>query len=164
MPITSGNIEYRLSGGASNADPLLSLGGVKSSQLMGSNLFDNVSGAEAAAGDTEYRCIYVHNAHATLTLVGAVLWLTANATQADGIDIGLEPGAVNATAQAAVANENTPPSGVSFSRPSTKGTGLVIGDIPAGQHKAFWIRRDINAGAAAANDGTTFRVEGDTAP
>jgi len=72
MPIASADIKYRLSGGAANADPLVSLGGAKSSVDAGSNLLDPVSSSEALAGDIEYRCYYIHNAHATLTLENAV--------------------------------------------------------------------------------------------
>ena len=52
------DLEYRLSGGAANSDPILSIGGAMSSvEVTGSTLFDTVSSAEAAAGDTEYRCV-----------------------------------------------------------------------------------------------------------
>ena len=38
------------------------------------------------------------------------------------------------------------------------------GDIPAGQHKAVWIKRIVNAGAAAYNsDGCTLTTKCDTA-
>lgn len=71
--------------------------------------------------------------------------------------------AVNATEQT-VADENTAPTGVTFSAPSTEGASLAIGDIPAGQHKAFWIKRIITAGAAAYNsDSATLTVKCDTA-
>lgn len=36
-----------------------------------------VTGDENAASDVEYRCIFVHNNHATLTLQGVVVWLSA---------------------------------------------------------------------------------------
>lgn len=165
MPITSGQIEYRLSGGAANSNPLTSLGGAKSSVAASTNLFDDVTSAESASGDIEYRCIYVHNAHGTLTLQNAVVWIVSQAAQLDGIDIGLQ-GSVNSTAQDLTGSgEGTAPTTptVTFSRPASKGAGISIGNIPAGQHQAIWIRRDINAGAAAASDGFTIRVEGDTA-
>ena len=62
-----------------------------------------------------------------------------------------------------VADEQTAPSGVSFSAPSNFAGGLSIGDIPAGSHKAVWARRTVTAGAAAVNDTATLRVQGDTA-
>lgn len=39
---------------------------------------------------------------------------------------------------------------------------IALGNIPAGQHRAVWIRRTVNAAAAASNDTATLRVKGDT--
>lgn len=164
MPIVGTDIQYRLSGGAANSDPAASLGGAKSSvSVTGSTIFDTVSGAESAAGDIEYRCIYVHNNHGSLTLQSAKIWIQVAANQADGIAIALAGEGLNATAET-VANENTAPVGESFSSPANEGAGLSLGNIPAGQHYAVWVRRDVNAGAAAQNDGFTLRVKGDTLP
>ena len=163
MAIISTDIKYRLSGGASNSDPSLSLGGVKSSTAA-SNYFDDVSSAEASAGDTEYRCVYVHNNHGSLTLIGAKVWIQANTPSGNtDVAIGLGTSAVNGTEQT-VADESTAPSGVSFSQPTTFAGGLSIGDIPTGQHKAVWVRRVVNAAAAAYADSFTLRVQGDTNP
>jgi hypothetical protein len=54
---------------------------------------------------------------------------------------------------------------VTFSRPTSKATGLPVGgvNIPAGQFKGYWIRRTVNTGAVAAADTGSFRLEGDTA-
>jgi hypothetical protein len=161
MPIVSADIQYRLSGGAANASAAASLGGAKSSVVVPSGLFDDVSSAESAAGDTEYRCFYVHNNHGTLSLQSAVVWISANTT-GNRIAIGVGTAAINGTEQT-VADESTAPTTVTFSQPSTKGTGLALGTIPAGQHKAVWIRRVVAAASGAANDTYTIRAEGDTA-
>lgn len=168
MPIASGDIQYRLSGGAANADPNASLGGAKSSTQVtdnaDNNLFDDVTGAEHTAGDVEYRAIYVHNAHATLTLTSAVAWIQSDTSGADS-DISLAVGtaAINGTEQT-VANESTAPTGVSWSDAAvSRATGLALGDIPAGQHKAVWIRRTISAGATPqAADTCIVQAGGDT--
>lgn len=171
MPIASADITYWLSGGIANTDPDASLGGARSTDPGGeitsavlNNVFDDVSGDEGAAGDVEYRCVYALNEHGTLTLQGPVLWIGAETPSGDSaVDIGLDPAGVNGTATT-VGDESTAPAGVTFSHPTTKGTGISIGDIPAGQHQAIWIRRTIGAAAAAFNnDGPTIRVEGDTA-
>ena len=163
MAIVSTDIQYRLSGGASNSDPALSLGGVKSSTAA-SNYFDDVSSAEASAGDTEYRCVYVHNNHGTLSLIGAKVFIQANTPSSDtDVAIGLGSSAINGTEQT-VADESTAPTGVSFSAPTTFAGGLAIGDLAAGAHKAVWVRRTVNAGAAAYADSFTLRVQGDTNP
>jgi hypothetical protein len=165
MPILNTDILYRLSGGAGNSAPAASLGGAKSSATVAStDLFDDVASGEASAGDTEYRCIYVHNNHGSLTMETAKIWVQANTPSADTtIDIGLGTSAINGTEQT-VANENTAPSGVSFSAPSVEGSALSLGNIPFGQHKAVWVRRTVNASAsAAASDTFTLRVKCDTA-
>ena len=96
-----------------------------------------------------------------LALQNAVIWIQTNTT-ANRMALGLGSSAVNGTEQT-VANESTAPSGVTFSQPTTKGTGIALGTIPAGQHRAVWVRRTVAAAAAANNDTYTFRVEGDTA-
>lgn len=164
MAIVASDIKYRYSGGASNSDPLLSIGGAKSSVDVGAGLFDDVSSSEAAAGDVEYRCIYVHNAHATLPLTNARIWIQTQTPSADtSVALALGNAAVNAT-ETAVANENTAPSGPSFSTPTDYASGIAIGDIPAGQHRAVWVRRTASAGAAVYADSFKLRVQGDTAP
>lgn len=164
MPIVSTDIKYRLSGGASNTDPAAALGGAKSSTDAAITIFDDVSSAEATAGDIEYRCVYVHNNHGSLTLQGAKVWIQTQTPSADtDVAIGLGSSAVNGTEQT-VANEGTAPTSVTFSAPSSFAGGLTIGDIPTGQHKAVWVRRTVNAGAAAASDSFALRVQGDTNP
>ena len=171
MAIVSTDIVYRLSGGASNTSPAAALGGAMSTVAGGiitsaalNNLFDDVSGAESSAGDVEYRCLYVQNAHGSLTLQAAIAWIEAltNSAQTE-FDIALAGEAVGVAAET-IANESTAPSGEVFTRPTSKGAGLSIGDIPAGSYKAIWIRRTVTAGASAVSDSGTIRVEGDSAP
>ena len=172
MPIISTDIVYRLSGGAANVDPNASLGGARSTAGGGvitsgaaNNLWDNVAGDEHAAGaDIEYRGIYVLNAHGSLTLQAAKLWIDSLTTSADTeFDIALAGEGLNGTMET-VANESTAPAGETFTRPVTKAGGLTLGNIPFGQHYGFWIRRTVNQNAAAANDTGSVRVEGDTDP
>lgn len=167
MPIASADIHYRLSGGAANSNPLLSLGGAKSSvEVTGSTIFDDVTGAQSAAGVTEYRCVYVHNNHGTLTLQNAKVWIQAN-TPSPGTEvaIALDGAGANATAEGPLANEETAPSGESFSTaPQAYATGLSLGNLAPGQHYAVWIRRAVTPGATAYADSFTLRVQGDTAP
>lgn len=164
MPITSSEITYRLSGGASNTDPNASLGGAKSSTVMSNNLFDDVSGAEAASGDVEYRCVYVNNANSTLSYISAKIWIQTNTPSSfTDIAIGLGSSGLNGTEQT-VANENTAPTGVTFSSPTDFTSGLTLGTIPSNQHYAVWVRRTVSAGAVATNDSFTLRVQGDTNP
>lgn len=164
MAIVSTDIKYRLSGGAANSNPAASLGGAKSSTDVPAGIFDDVSSAEASAGAVEYRCVYVHNNHGTLSLLGAKLWIQANTPSGDtDIAVGLGASGLNG-AETAVANETSAPAGVSFSTPSAFASGLSLGDLPSGQHFAVWVRRTVTAGAAATSDSFTLRVQGDTNP
>ena len=167
MPIVSSDLVERLSGGASNSDPNAALGGAKSSTAVTDNtthnVFDVVSSAESSAGDTEYRCIYLHNAHGSLTLQSAKVWIQTNTPSSDtSVEIGLGSSAVNGTEQT-IANENTAPTSVTFSTAAGEGNALSIGNIPSGQHKAIWIKRIVSASAAAANDDSyVLSYAGDT--
>lgn len=168
MPLVAADIQKRLSGGATNTNVNLSLGGIKSSTAIVDaslhNLFDIVSSAEASAGDTEYRCFYFHNAHATLTALSSKVWIQTNTPSAGTtVEIGIGSAAINAEEQS-VANESTAPTGVTFSAAAIDlATGLVIGDLLAGQHRSIWVKRIVTAGAAAANaDSVLIRFGSDT--
>ena len=168
MAIIASEIVMCLSGGGANSNPNSSLGGaISSTELVDNtlnNLFDNVSGAESEAGDVEYRCVYIRNDNASLTMQNAVAWIQTNTPSAGStIDIGLGTSAINGTEQT-VANESTAPSGVTFSAAATEGAAIALGNIPFGQHRSFWIRRTISAGASAYNnDSATIRVKCETA-
>lgn len=168
MPIASSDIKYRLSGGAGNSNVNASLGGAKSATEVAdnvdNNLFDDVTGDEHAAGRTEYRAVYVHNNHGSLTLTSAKVWRSAHSPGADTVvAIGVGTAAVNGTEQT-VANETTAPSGITFSTAAVdRASGLALGDIPAGQHKAVWIRRVVSAGSTPQAGATVaIQAGGDT--
>jgi hypothetical protein len=136
-------------------------GGVKN------DLFDDVSGAENAASTVDYRCVFIHNAHASITWQSGVVWLTSEVPGGVTYAIGIDPAAASAIgsagAQAAeIANETTAPAGVSFSAPTTSGTGLSIGNLAPGQCRAIWIRRTAANTSAVNNDGVTLQITGET--
>jgi len=179
MPIAASDFKFKLSlktGVAGNAsaqpDVNESLGKyISTTELTDAslnNLFDDVSGDENAVSDVEYRCFFVHNAHATLALQTPVIWLSAEVSGGAAIKIAIDGVAASAigesNAQAdLVANESTAPSGESFSAPTSKGTGLALGTIAAGYCRAVWVERTCSNTTAKTNDGATFTVEGDTA-
>jgi hypothetical protein len=179
MPITTSDIKFKLSiktGTAGNqsaqTDPNQSLGKyISTTEIENAtlnNLFDDVSGDENAANDVEYRCFFIHNAHASLTWQNPIIWISEEVAGGASIAIGVDPTAASpigsSQAQALeIADEDTAPSGVSFSSPTSKGTGLSVGNLSAGYCKAIWVRRTCSNSAAKNNDGATFTVEGDTA-
>ena len=168
MAIVASDIKIRLSGGAAQSDPNLALGGAKSSVEVVDNtlhnLFDIVSGTESLAGDTEYRCVYVHNGHGSLTAQNTHVYFSSPTTSTDDEwDMALAGEGLNATAET-VANENTAPAGETFTRPTTYAAGLDMGNIPFGQHYGLWLRRVVGASAAAIdNNSLTMKVDCDTA-
>lgn len=168
MPIISTDIQYRLSGGASNSDGSAALGGVISSNAASTalnGLFDAKSSAEALAGRVEYRCVYIRNGHGSLTALGTKFWIEANTPGADtAIEVGLGTSAVSATEQT-IANETTAPSGVSFSAAASEGAALSIGDLAPSATKAVWLKLTVNAAAAGPVTETfNFRTKCDTNP
>jgi hypothetical protein len=178
MAISASDILLKLAlltGSAGNAstqpDPNQSLGKYMSTTDMttsANGLYDNVSGAENAASTVDYRCFFVFNNHATLTALSVVLYLSAEVSGGTGIAIGVDTTAASAKGSASaqaltIANETTAPVGVTFSSPTTAATGIALGDIPAGQVRAVWVRRTAANTAALDADGVTFGVSCDTA-
>jgi len=165
-PITATDIHFRLSGGAANSNQNAALGGAKSTTTDASaSLFDDVTGAESASGDTEYRGIYVSNEHGTLAYLAPKVWVSPDTPSPDtDADLALAVEGVN-VAMATIADENTAPASVTFANTAISyATGLAIPDIPAGQYKGVWLKRVVNAGAAAYADSFTVNVQGDTNP
>ena len=163
MAVANTEIKIYLSGGGSNTDPNLSLGGAISTTEWGSNIFDNVDSTEASTGDNEYRCVYVKNTNATDTLYDAIVWISVNTPSSySEVQIALADEGVGATAETVV-NESTAPTGPSFSEAASSTTALSLGDLAPGAYYGVWIRRTITANAPAfANDTFTLTVRGNT--
>jgi len=119
---------------------------------------------QGKAALSAYRCFYVKNNHGSLTLQTATVWVQTSTPSPDtSAEIGLGASAINGVEPAA-ANESAAPGGVTFSTANGEANALSIGGIPAGQHKAIWLKRIVNAGAAAYNaDSVVVKVQGDTA-
>lgn len=175
MAIVASDIVFRLSVVAAAGDttagtPAGSLGDQVSTTAITTatlnNLWDDVSGAESAAGDVEYRCIFVLNNHGSLTLANATVEVLSQTSGGGLIELATDGTAISAkgaaTAQAVtIANESTAPTGT-----SAFGAGpLALGDLGPGQVKGVWLRRTVTAGAGALDpDGAVIRVNGDTLP
>ncbi len=134
------------------------------------NLFDNVTGAENAASAVEYRCIFVHNSHGSLSLESAGIYISSQVSGGTTLAIGIDDiaasaiGSSSAQAYEAAATTTDPDAGVgAFSSPSSSGTALSLGTIAAGFCKAVWVRRTAANTVAVDDDGATLVVFGDTA-
>jgi len=179
MPISSNDLLFKYSvstGSAGNStaqgNPNASIGKyISTTQWAGGtldDLFNDITGDENAASQIDYRCIFIHNNHGSLTLLGPVLWIASEVAGGANIALGVDPTAASvvgaAGAQAVLAASTlTAPAGVTFFTTCTnKASGLAMSDIPAGQCKAFWFKRLATNSAALNNDGVTIQVEGDT--
>ena len=72
------DVLFVYSGGASNNNPLRSLGGIVSlHQIQGSinNLFPNITDDQSENGYIDYRCFYLKNNALTNTFYGATAWV-----------------------------------------------------------------------------------------
>ena len=195
MAIVAGDLDKYLTGavsdGGAQSDPDAALGGYRSSTEItddtDNNLFDDVSGAESSAGDTEYRCICIKNAHGSLELQNAKVYIQeGNIGAGNSIEFAVEtPETANLTngdAQGPVANESTAPtvnttnhngtgSGISnWSTATTYAAGVPVSqgahdaNLGVGEIIFVWIKRIIGVAAAAASGvNFTIRIEGDTA-
>ena len=193
MSVLQSDIKFYLTGavsdGAVQADPNASLGGYRSSSEITSgalnNLFDNISSAEASAGDTNYRCICVKN-DSLETLFNIFAWIYAeiDPDNTNGFSFAIEvPETADLTDGDAqtVVNESTTPtvnttdhngvgSGISnWSSATTRETGLTPeqgshdDDLDQGELVFIWIRRIVDASAPARTGiSVTFRCQGDT--
>lgn len=154
---------WYMSGGIDNSDPAASLGGGVATSYGGapSTLFDNVSTDEASSGLIEYRCVYVKNTHPDLSWSPKIFVKTDTSSADDEIAVGLEPGSVSSVAQT-IPDEETAPTGVTFSHPTTQAGGLAVGTLAPGDFKAVWIRRTVEAGADQSNPDTSTVRQADT--
>ena len=160
--IKQGDIKIYLSGGASNTDPNNSLGGaISSTELVDNtlhNLFAKVSAAEALAGSTKYRGIYIknENGHA-LTLQDAIAYIESQTTSGDtSIEIAVAAEAAG-VGMATIPNEDTAPASVApdgFTALTGTANGRIVGDLDDGSFRGIWIKRIVTAGATAYGDDT----------
>lgn len=118
------------------------------------NLFDDITGDQAAAGHVVHAKIFVKNTNGSLTWQNVKAWIDS-----------ITPGEDNEIAIAlGTATDTSPPSSGNFSTPTTKGAGLNIGNIASNGSQGIWVRWTVNAGATAKNsEAGTMKVEGDTA-
>lgn len=177
MPIASGDILFKLAttAGAAGDTTTSTIAGslgkyISTTAVSGTalnNLFENVTGDENAASTVFYKCVFVHNNHATLTLSSAFLWLAAETAGGGSLALAVDSTAASAKGSASaqaltIANRTTAPAALSFTSPTTKAGGIAMGALAAGNVRAFWVRLTTANTAAANADGGTWRVEGDT--
>lgn len=164
MSVVAGDLKIYFSGGAGNTDGNASLGGAVSSTEAAQTLdglFDEVTGDEHTAGDTEYRAIFFKNTAAE-TAYNVKFWIETQSTGSDSsVEIAKETS--SGSPIQTIVNESTAPTGLSFVTAADQANALVLGDMTAGTVYGIWIKRIIAAGATPqANDTVTFKCYVDT--
>jgi hypothetical protein len=165
MVILDSELLLKFSGGASQSDPNLSLGGAISSVSPTDNslhnLFDLITGAESGPGDVEYRGLYFKNNNSTLTAQVAKIYILTDV--GSEFDIGLDLAGLNAEMDTIVDESTAPSPAVSFSHPTDYANGLSFGNVPATQFYGFWVRRTIPSSASAETPHTAvLKIEVDS--
>lgn len=179
MAILASEIKMRLSTQSGTAGNTLtstgsaSLGKYISTTDMPSSLdqfFPTITGAQNAASQVDYLCVFVYNSNATLTLTAPTVYLSGGdpaggANVAIAVDTTAASAVGSATAQALIATSTTAPgasiTGLAYSTPTTAGAGIALGNLAAGQCRAIWIRRSAT-NSAATSETITLAVNGST--
>ena len=182
MAIVSSDIQFLLSapgasaGYTSSGTVYNSLGKyVSTTQVSGTaldNIFTDLTGAENAASQVDYQCVFIlNNTGGGDTALNGVVWLPNSGYVAGGanIAVGVDPAGASAkgtsSVQAAIiANPLAAPSGVSsFVGPSsTNSGGLSVANLAPGQVLAVWIRRTATNSGPVNNDGFVLEYDFDT--
>lgn len=136
------------------------------------NLFVDLTGAQNAASQVDYQCLFVYNATASgNSMLNTVIWIQSSSDpqtathHAVAADTTASSVLASSTAQALViANSTTAPAGIStWASPSSSNSGGVsLGTIAPGSVKAVWFRRTATNSAPLNSDGFTFEVDFDT--
>lgn len=113
-------------------------------------VWDDITGAQAYAGGSEYRCIYLVNTHPTQSFHEGKIYVGHAADRAALVTIakdaaGIGNGVTTGVA-AVVANESTAPSpALAFSSSLTAASALAFGTLGPGEARAVWQKRTIPA-------------------
>jgi len=131
------------------------------------DLFADISGAENAASTVDYAGLAILNNNSANVAENGVIYISAETAGGASIAVGVDTTATSAKGSASaqlltIANKNTAPAGVSFSSPTTIGTGLALSNIPTSNVKGVWVRRTAANTAALSADGMTLAVTVDT--
>jgi hypothetical protein len=150
------NLLFHYTGGASNSDPDLSLGGTGSSEALSAtalnNLFDNVTPPEIETGDlTEYRAIDLNNV-GDAQAKNVQFYFTDTDNVESIVAVWLD-----VTGTQSIANETTEPTGASgnWTTPLV-GSKLALDDLNPGVTHRLWIRRIVDQDADNINEDTAI--------
>jgi hypothetical protein len=188
MPIVNTDILFKLSApGASAGNTTSGTSGnswgnyISTTQLSSTplnNLFPDITGAQNAADQVDYACVFIHNNTGSGdSMLNTVAWLPTSLFVSGGALIALAAdtfaasaiGSSSQQAQKITASTNAPtgvsgwvsPTGTTPTSPSYT-NGIVLGTIAPGSCIAVWVRRTAQNTAPVNNDGFGIQVNFDT--
>jgi hypothetical protein len=136
------------------------------------NLFPDITGAQNAADQVDYACVFIlNNTAGGDSMLNTVAWLPTGSDVAGGatLSLAVDPAASSlkssSVQQAAVIGSATAaPSGVSgwVNDSASSAGGVSLGTIAPNFVKAVWIRRTATNSAPLNNDGFGLEIDFDT--
>lgn len=130
------------------------------------NLLDIIGSSETAAGETEYRCIFLANINPNDAWTNVTVWISGQTAGGSSVQIALDPkGVVALNTGSGIpqagwsANENTAPTvdgtnplSLTWSSAPDEASALALGTLFGGECRAIWIKRTVVTTAAAQTD------------
>lgn len=131
------------------------------------DLFPDITGAQNAASQIDYAGLAILNNNTANSAVNSVAYISSEVAGGASVAIAIDSTAASAKGGAGaqlltIANSTTAPAAISFSSPTTAGTGLSLGTIAVAFVKGLWVRRSAANTAALSADGVTLAVQVDT--
>ncbi len=178
MPVLPIDLVWRYStpeipvvGVEAQSSPVESLGGFLSpAEWTGGvigDLFSDVTHTQNTDQIPQHQAVFLLNTNTTRTLRGARAYIASQTEGGADLSIGIDPtpaSAAEATAPQAVSISVTtsPPPGVTFSAPTTRETGVLLGDLEPGQCRCLWLRLQPMNTPSLSGDSATVAVTGQT--
>jgi len=142
------------------------------------NLFTDITGAQNAAQQVDYACIFIqNNTSSGNSMLNTVAWLPLSLSVAGGANVQVAAdtfaaSSIGTSSQQAVkitANTNAPAGVSGWVSPTSSPpvfpsytNGIFLGTISPGQCIAVWIKRIATNSAPVNNDGFTLEIDLDT--
>lgn len=142
------------------------------------NLFPDITGAQNAANQVDYACLFVLNNTASgNSMLNTVAWLPSSLFVTGGANVAIagDPTAASAKASGSqqavkITASTNAPAGVSgWVSPTSSApaypsytNGIQLGTIAPGNCRAIWVRRSATNSTPVNNDGFTAEIDFDT--
>jgi len=161
--ILADELKLYLSGGISNIDSNLSLGGQMSTTEITQNLFNSVINTDITNFYEDYRCIYFYNSSNTESIINLRV-LTAVDDSGDDSDLFLSVAheGINTIAQA-ISSATAAPLNQTFLPCLNDSTALALGDLGPNEFLGVWFKRTVDANPNLRGSCTVnFFIKADT--